>query len=163
MYTCVHACLFVGVCVHVCVCVYACVCLSSQCLLSSPQSSPTNRLVRSLSKRFKRRRPASYISSGSSLVQQQPHSPGNSQTSSDVTATIALGERERANSCPECHTYLTGSCILGIRAVCGGQAGQLVHNSGRERGREGGREGEGEREGVMGESHGRLVQYRQTG
>ena len=33
----------------------------------------------------------------------------------------------------------------------------------RERGREGGREGEGKREGVMGESHGRLVQYRQTG
>ena len=48
---------------------------------------------------------------------------------------------------------------------CVGQARQLVHNSGREGGRvrEGGREGEGEREGVMGESHGRLVQYRQTG
>ena len=120
---CVCACVSVCVCMRACVCVCVCVCCHSVSF-PLPQSSPTNRLVRSLSKRFKRRRPASYVSSGSSLVQQQPHSPGNSQTSSDVTATIALGERERANSCPECHTYLTGSCILGIRAVCG--AGKTI-------------------------------------
>ena len=92
---CVHVCLCVRVCVCVCVCMCVCVCVRSTVLPLLSQSSPTNRLVRSLSKRFKRRRPASY---GPSSPPAQPHSPDNSQTSSqtDIPAAAARGEWQRA-------------------------------------------------------------------